>query len=132
MKCRISMMLLLLLLSAVAGFAQTADTSSPPSESTVTFENWKLPEEYEQELVIWFAMLALAALFSTILFLARQRQLSPEAAAQLLGQLQPERERLAQEVAQVERRQADGHSPKTEQLMELTRLCNRLSSNSTR
>ncbi len=124
MKCRISMTLLLLLLSAVAGFAQIADTSSPPSESTVTFENWKLPEEYEQELLIWFAMLALALLFATGLYLARQRQFSPEAAAQLLGQLQPERERLAQEAAQ--REQA------ATQLKELTRLCNRLSSNSTR
>ena len=119
------LMLLLVLLSATDGFAQS-DNLSPP-ESSVTFENWKLPEEYEQELLIWFAMLALALLFATGLHLAQQRKFSAEAAAQLLQQLQPERERLEQEAAQAENR-----TLQQQQLRELNRLCSLLSSNSAR
>ena len=115
--------LLILLLSATAAFAQS-DNLSPP-ESSVTFENWKLPEEYEQELLIWFAMLALALLFATGLHLAQQRKFSAEAAAQLLQQLQPERERLEQEAAHAENR-----ALQQQQLRELNRLCRHLSSNS--
>ena len=122
---RFVLMLLVLFFSATAGFAQT-DNFSPP-ESSVTYENWKLPEEYEKELLIWFAMLALALLFSVGLYLAQQRQLSPEAAAQLLQQLQPECERLEQEAVQPEH-----HASKEQQLKELNRLCNLLSSNSVR
>ena len=117
--------LILLLFSAAAGFAQT-DNFSPPG-SSVTYENWKLPEEYEQELLIWFAMLALAFLFSVGLYLAQQRQFSPEAAAQLFQQLQPERERLERETAQ-----AENCALSQLQLKELNRLCNLLSSNSVR
>jgi len=113
--------LLILLLSATAAFAQS-DNLSPP-ESMVTFENWKLPEEYEQELLIWFAMLALALLFATGLHLTQQRQFSPEAATRLLQQLQPERERLEQEAAQAEVRPLQ-----QQQLRELNRLCSLLSS----
>ena len=120
------LMLLLLLVSAGAGMAQRGNFSPPP-ESTVTFEDWKLPEEYEQELLIWFAMLALAFLFSVGLYLAQQRQFSPEAAAQLFQQLQPERERLERETAQ-----AENCALPQLQLKELNRLCNLLSSNSVR
>ncbi|GAK52848.1 hypothetical protein U14_04105 [Candidatus Moduliflexus flocculans] len=122
---KFALMLLLIFFSAAPGFAQT-DNLSPP-QSNVTFEDWKLPEEYEQELLIWFAMLAFALLFAVGLYLAQQHQLSPEAAAQLLQQLQPERERLERDVAQAERRVSQ-----EQQLKELNRLCNRLSSNSVR
>ena len=122
--------LLLLLISAGAGMAQRGNFSPPP-ESAVTFEDWKLPEEYEQELLFWLALLACAALFASGLYVARQRRISPEAAMQLLQQLQQERERLAQEIsrrAPVENTCQERH----QQLAELTRLCQRLSSNSTR
>ena len=120
-----ALLLLVLFFSAEPGFAQT-DNLSPP-QSSVAFEDWKLPEEYEQELLIWFAMLAFALLFSVGLHLAQQRLLSPEAAAQLLRQLQPERERLERETAQ-----ADDLALTQQQLKELNRLCNLLSSNSVR
>lgn len=117
--------LFLLFFSVTAVFAQSDNFS--PSQASVTFENWKLPEEYESELLIWFAMLAFALLFAIGLYLAQQRQFSPEAVAQLLQQLQPERERLEQEAAQAENRALP-----QQQLKELNRLCNRLSSNSAR
>lgn len=122
--------LLLLLVSAGAGMAQRGNFSPPP-ESTVTFEDWKLPEEYEQELLFWFVLLACAALFASGLYVARQRRISPEAAMQLLKQLQQERERLAQEISQSERIENTCRE-RHQQLVELTRLCQRLSSNSTR
>ena len=129
-SCKFVVTLLLLLMSAGAGMAQSGNFSPPP-ESTVTFEDWKLPEEYEQELLFWCALLACAAFLACGLYAARQRRISPEAAAQLLKQLQQERERLAQEISSIEPLE-NRRQERQQQLTELNRLCQRLSSNSTR